>query len=163
MASHISSSSTKIVPEKKKKALFFDYRQATHKLNSLYGWSGATYRVPLPHPTRSVFTSLQLHSGFYSPLRAIVDRKNAHSLRFHCMNTNKRSNTNSEKSKYQNSALSKSSSANQIWGPVRLLPPSIGRFRVRCGGGVRIRQSDSDFKERGNNLSGGRKWAQHRN
>ncbi len=32
-------------------------------------------------------------------------------------------------------------------------PPSIGRFRVRCGGGVRIRggvkirQSDSDFKE----------------
>ncbi len=41
-------------------------------------------------------------------------------------------------------------------------PPSIGRLRVRCGGGVRIRQSDSDFNERGNNLAGGRKWAQHR-
>ncbi len=27
-------------------------------------------------------------------------------------------------------------------------------------GGVRIRQSDSDFNERGNNLAGGRKWAQ---
>ncbi len=39
-------------------------------------------------------------------------------------------------------------------------PPNIGR--VRCGGGVRIRQSDSDFNERGNNLAGGRKWAQHR-
>ncbi len=47
-------------------------------------------------------------------------------------------------------------------------PPSIGRFRVRCGGGVRarggvrIKQSDSDFNERGNNLAGGQKWAQHR-
>ncbi len=29
-------------------------------------------------------------------------------------------------------------------------------------GGVRIRQSDSDFNERGNNLAGGRKWAQYR-
>ncbi len=54
-----------------------------------------------------------------------------------------------------------------ILTPARLLPP-IGRFRVRCGGGVRIRgvvrirQSDSDFNKRGNNLSGGRKWAQHR-
>ncbi len=54
-----------------------------------------------------------------------------------------------------------------ILTPARLLPPSNGRFRVRCGGGVRIRggirirQSYSDFNERGNNLSGGRKWAQH--
>ncbi len=30
---------------------------------------------------------------------------------------------------------------------------SIGRFRVRCGRGVRIRQSESDFNERGNNLA----------
>jgi len=42
-------------------------------------------------------------------------------------------------------------------------PPSIGRFRVRCGGevkirgGIRIRQSDSNFTERGNNLAGSRK------
>ncbi len=42
----------------------------------------------------------------------------------------------------------------QIMTPARLLPPSIGRFRVRCGGGVRIRLSGSDFKERGNHLSG---------
>ncbi len=48
-----------------------------------------------------------------------------------------------------------------ILTPARLLPPSIGRFRVRCGGGVRIRcgvrirQSYRDFKERGNNLAGG--------
>ncbi len=41
-------------------------------------------------------------------------------------------------------------------------PPSIGRFRVRARGGVRIKQSDSDFNERGNNLAGGQKWAQHR-
>ncbi len=53
----------------------------------------------------------------------------------------------------------------QFWPPPDYYPPSIGRFRVRCGGGVggevRIRQSDSDFNERGNNLAGGRKWAQH--
>ncbi len=49
-----------------------------------------------------------------------------------------------------------------ILTPARLLPP-IGRFRVRCGIGVRVRQSYSDFNERGNNLAGGRKWAQHRN
>ncbi len=40
-------------------------------------------------------------------------------------------------------------------------PLNIGRFRVRIRGGVRIRQSYNDFNERGNNLSGGRKWAQH--
>ncbi len=28
---------------------------------------------------------------------------------------------------------------------------------------VRIRQSYRDFNERGNNLAGGRQWAQHRN
>ncbi len=39
--------------------------------------------------------------------------------------------------------------------------PSIARFRVRCGRGVRIRQSESDFNERGNNLARGQKWAQH--
>ncbi len=32
---------------------------------------------------------------------------------------------------------------------------------VCVGGGVR--QSDSDFNERGDNMSRGRKWAQHRN
>ncbi len=37
----------------------------------------------------------------------------------------------------------------QILTPAILLPPSIGRFRVRCGVGVRIRQSGSDFNERG--------------
>ncbi len=30
-------------------------------------------------------------------------------------------------------------------------------------GRVRIRQPYSDFNERGNNLAGGRQWAQHRN
>ncbi len=56
----------------------------------------------------------------------------------------------------------------QFWPLPDYYPPSIGRFRVRCGGGVRvrggvrIRQSYSDLKERGNNLAGGRKWAQHR-
>ncbi len=49
----------------------------------------------------------------------------------------------------------------QFWPPPDYYPPSIGRFRVRCGVGVRIRQSYSDFNERGNNLAGGRKWAQH--
>ncbi len=38
-------------------------------------------------------------------------------------------------------------------------------FRVRCGGRVRnrgevrVRQSESDFNKRGNNLAGARKWA----
>ncbi len=50
----------------------------------------------------------------------------------------------------------------QFWPLTDYYPPSIGRFRVRCGGGFRIRQSDSDFNQRGNNLAGGRKWAQHR-
>ncbi len=31
------------------------------------------------------------------------------------------------------------------------------------GGGGGVKQSDSDFNERGNNLSRGRKWAQHQN
>ncbi len=34
----------------------------------------------------------------------------------------------------------------QFWPLLDYYPPSIGRFRVGCGGGVRIRQSDSDFK-----------------
>ncbi len=50
----------------------------------------------------------------------------------------------------------------QFWPLPNYHVPSIGRFRVRCGGGVRIRQLDSDFNERGNNLAGGWKWAQHR-
>ncbi len=47
-------------------------------------------------------------------------------------------------------------------------PPSIGRFRVRCGGGVRIRggvgirQLGSDFKEGMHNLAGVQISAQHR-
>ncbi len=49
---------------------------------------------------------------------------------------------------------------SQILTPARLLPPFIGRFRVRCGAGVRIRQSYSDFNERGDYVAGGRKWAQ---
>ncbi len=50
----------------------------------------------------------------------------------------------------------------QFWPLPDYCPPSIDRFRVRCGGGVRIRQSDIDFNERGNNLAAGRKWAQPR-
>ncbi len=53
--------------------------------------------------------------------------------------------------------------------PCQIITPLVlVGVRVRCGGGVRIRggvsirQSDSDFNERGNNLAGGRKWAQHR-
>ncbi len=48
-------------------------------------------------------------------------------------------------------------------------PPSIGRLRVRCGGGVRIRggvgirQSGSDFNEGMHNLAGVQISAQHRN
>ncbi len=47
-------------------------------------------------------------------------------------------------------------------------PPSIGRFRSRCGGGVRIRggvgirQSGSDFNEGMHNLAGVQISAQHR-
>ncbi len=41
-----------------------------------------------------------------------------------------------------------------------ITPPSIGRFRDRCGGGVRIMQFYRDFNERGNILAGGQKWAQ---
>ncbi len=46
--------------------------------------------------------------------------------------------------------------------------PSVGRFRVRCGGGVRIRggvgirQSGSDFNEGMHNLAGVQISAQHR-
>ncbi len=46
-------------------------------------------------------------------------------------------------------------------------PPSIGRFRRRCGGGVRIRevvrirQSGSDFNEGVHNLAGVQNSAQH--
>ncbi len=37
----------------------------------------------------------------------------------------------------------------QILTPAILLPPSIGRVKVRIRGEVRIRQSGSDFNERG--------------
>ncbi len=56
-----------------------------------------------------------------------------------------------------------------ILNPCQLLPPLVlVGFRVRCEEGVlRLgvgldEASDSDFNERGNNLAGGRKWAQHR-
>ncbi len=46
--------------------------------------------------------------------------------------------------------------------PCQIITPLVlVGVRVRCGGGVMIRQSDSDFNERGNNLAGGLKWAQH--
>ncbi len=48
----------------------------------------------------------------------------------------------------------------EFWPP-QIINPSIGRFRVRIRGEVRVRQSGSDFNEGGNNLAG-RKWAQHR-
>ncbi len=50
----------------------------------------------------------------------------------------------------------------QFWPLPDYYHPSIGRFRVGCGRGVRIRQSYSDFNERGNHLAGGRKLTQHR-
>ncbi len=39
--------------------------------------------------------------------------------------------------------------------PCQIITPLVlVGVRVKCGGGVRIRQSDSDFNERGNNLAG---------
>ncbi len=45
----------------------------------------------------------------------------------------------------------------QIITPLVLVGLGLG-----VGEGVRIGQSYSDFNKRGNNLAGGRKWAQHR-
>ncbi len=49
------------------------------------------------------------------------------------------------------------SDPRQIITPLVLVGLGLG-----VGGGVRIRQSGSDFNEGGNNLAGSRKWAQHR-
>lgn len=112
--SYISPSSTKIVPEKNQSVIFY-YRQATHKLNIWVG--GATSISPPPS------NALCNH---FAQLRVLLERswiekktrtRSAFTSACSSMNTNNWSNTNSEMSKYQNSALLKSSSANQIRGP----------------------------------------------
>ncbi len=45
--------------------------------------------------------------------------------------------------------------------PCQIITPLV-LVGLGLGVGLKIRQSYSDFNERGNNLAGGRKWAQHR-